>query len=227
LGLAEGLEQLLLLGAQILGRFDEKMDMEVAATLVAETGHALPGKLEDVAGLGPGRDVESLAALGNRNLDFLAQSRLDHRNLALMVEIRSFALETLVFGDVKDHVEVASRSAAPAGLALASQAELVAIVDARRHLDAEPLGLGNAALSAAFLAMLLHHLTVALAGIAGGGDREEASRLEQLALAAAMAADDGFLVLGIALAAAELAFFLAWDLDLFLDAAEGLGKLEA
>ncbi len=89
------------------------------------------------------------------------------------MDVGALALEQLVAAYGEEHVEVARRSAARAGLALAGQANARAVLDARRDGDLERLVAPHAALTGAGTARLVDHLARAVAGMAGALDGEE------------------------------------------------------
>src|SRR6185436_13758506 len=74
----------------------------------------------------------------------------------------------------QEDIEVARRSAARAGLALAGQPDAGAVLDAGRNVDLERLLAPHPALAGADLARLVDHLADAVAGVAGPLDGEEA-----------------------------------------------------
>ena len=105
-------------------------------------GMPLPRSAQLAPVLAAGRHLERHpAAARGRHLDGGAQRRLGDRDRHLDDEVVAAALEEVVGLDAHAHVEVAGRSAAHAGLALALDADLAAVLDARRDLDVVPAGL--------------------------------------------------------------------------------------
>ena len=90
------------------------------------------------------------------------------------MQVRAFAVEKVVAAHRQEHVEVARRAAARAGLALAREADARAVLDARRDVDLQRLVSAHAALARADLARLVDDLSRAMAGVAGALDGEEA-----------------------------------------------------
>src|SRR6185312_1397660 len=109
-----------------------------------------------------------------RHLDAAAERGLHHRDRHLAVDVGSLALEQLVAAHREEHVEVARRAAARAGLALAGEADARAVLDAGRDVDLERLVAPHAALAGTGAARLVDHLARAMAGRAGALYGEEA-----------------------------------------------------
>ena len=84
-----------------------------------------------------------------------------------MEQLRALAPERRVRRDVDRHVEAARRATAGPHLALGREADLVAVVDAGGHADAEPFRAFAPAGAAAILAWRLHDLALPAAARAG------------------------------------------------------------
>ena len=90
------------------------------------------------------------------------------------MDIGALALEQLVAAHRQEHVEIAGRPAARAGLALAGEPDARAVLDAGRDVDLERLLATHATLAGAAAARLVDHLAGAVTGMAGALDGEEA-----------------------------------------------------
>ena len=158
-------------------------------------------------------------------MDLAAEDRLREADRHLADDVRPLAHEERMLADVEDHVEVAGRRGPRSGLALATQLEARAVVDAGRDLDVQLLrpALGAAATARRTRVGDDRPLTVAVA--AGLGDREEPLLEAHLARAAALGAGARRRARLRAPPAARLAGREARDRDGLL-AAEG-GLLEA
>src|SRR5690606_41253325 len=97
----------------------------------------------------------------------------------------AIALEDRVLAHRDLDVEVARRSAGHAGLALAGQADAVAVVDAGRDLHLQHLLLADATVAGAVAAGAGDHLATAAAGRTGLLHGEDAALHAHLAAAAA------------------------------------------
>src|SRR5476651_2109352 len=185
-GLVELLEEFLLLGRQVHGRLDHDLDVHVAALARAHDWHALAAQAELVPALGACRNVDARElGVEGRDLDAAAERGLHHRERHLAVHVGALTLEQIVAAHRQEHVEVARRAAARAGLAFAGEANARAVLDAGWNVDLESLVAPHAALARASLARLVDHLPRALAGVAGAFDGEEALLRAQPAVALA------------------------------------------
>ena len=154
-----------------------------------------------------------------------AACRKAHRHFDDYVVI--LAYEEVVLLDVDHHVEVARRSAAPSGLALAAQLQARSVVDAGRNPYRERLGTADASLALALGAGVGDDRALAAALAAGGGDGKEALLGADLSGAAAIGA--GASALGAAARTASgagVAGRQALELDDFFGAARGFLELD-
>ena len=134
----EGLEQLALFAREILGRLHLDLDVHIAGDLRAQHRHALALEAELLAALAAlGHLHARLLAVDGGNFDLPAQRRRGHRDRHAAEDVGAVALEELVRLDRQEDVEIAGRSAAQAGLALAGQPYLGAVLDARRNVDGQ------------------------------------------------------------------------------------------
>ncbi len=99
----------------------------------AEAWHAFAAELEERAALGAGGNLERTLAFEGRDPDLAADGGGDEFDRDLAEKVIFLALEDFVLLDVDDDVEVAGRTAADAGLAIAGGAEAGAILDAGRE----------------------------------------------------------------------------------------------
>ena len=137
----------------------------------------------------PGRHADPLRAGERRHLDRRALDRLDDRDRDVHLEVVALALEDRALGDARDHVQVAGRAAAAAGLALAGQPHAAAVAHARRDVHLVALDLARLAAAVAGRARVLDLGAGAAADAARLRDREEALRLGLDAAALAGRAD--------------------------------------
>ena len=153
----------------LVGIVHVDQDVEVAARARPAKVRGTPAAQPDLRPrLGPRLDLQVLLAVRRRHPDARSQRRLGDRERELVEELRALALERRMRRDVDRHVQAARRSPARPDLALRREADLVAVVDAGRHADAEALRALAPAVAAAVLAGLLHDL--ALAATARAGD---------------------------------------------------------
>src|SRR5664280_1587947 len=176
----ERLERLALLPRELRGNPDVHDDVEVAARAgPAQMRRPATAQPDLRAGLRPGLDLHVLLAVRGRHADGRPQRRLGDRQREIVEELGALALERRVRRDVDRHVEAAGRAAPRADLALRGEADLVAVVDARGHADAEPLRALTAAVAAARLAGRLDDFALA----AASGARHDVDHLAQHRLA--------------------------------------------
>src|SRR5262249_56351709 len=142
------------------------------------------------------------------------------------VHIVPVAHEALVGGAVDVDVEVAGAAAARRVLPLARQAQALSVVDARRDVDGERLGLGRDARAAAVLALVLDDRPLAAAARADGADHEEALLVDDLAAAAARRTAIGTRARRRARSRAARARHAPAELDLLGASRHGLGERE-
>ena len=139
--LGEFLEQLALARGQAARRLDDHLDQLVAAPVAVKIDDALALEAQDLARLRAGRNLQLHFAFERRHFDLGAERGLRETDRHFDNHVVVLAHEHLVLLDVDDDVEVALRSAAVAGLALAAQLEARAVVDARRNLHRQRFGL--------------------------------------------------------------------------------------
>ena len=126
-------------------------------------GHAPAPQAELGARLGARLDLDLLVAVDRRHAGARAQGGLGDRDVELVVELGALALQLGVRRDVDRDVQAARRTAPRPGLALAREADLVALVDAGRDRDPELLAPLGPAVAVARLAGLLDDPALALA----------------------------------------------------------------
>ncbi len=157
-------------------RLDHHLAEEVSGIARAQPLDALAAQAKDLPGLGLGRHLHLGRAVERRDLDLAAEGGLRKADRHLAVQVVAIALKHPVRPEMDDDVEVAGRSAVHAGLALAGEANAIALVHAGRNLDREGLVALDAPGAAARGAGVGHHLARAVAGRARLLDREEALR---------------------------------------------------
>src|SRR5579863_3624190 len=184
--LGEFLEQLALARRQAARRFDDHLDQLIAAPVAVKIDDALALEPQDFSRLRARRNLELHFALERRHFDLGAHRRLRKADRHLDYHVVVLAHEHLVLLDVDDDVEIALRSAAVAGLALAAQLEARSVIDARRNLHRERFGLADSPLSLALGARVGDDHALAAALPAGRRDREESLLRADLAAAAAI-----------------------------------------
>ena len=104
------------------------------------------------------------------------------------MQVGAVALEERVRAERQENVEVARRTAAHAGLALAGEPDAGTVLDAGRNVDRQRALARDAAGARAGRARIVDHLAAALTGRAGALQREEALRVTDAAGAVAMRA---------------------------------------
>src|SRR5437867_4477000 len=138
-------------------------------------GHALAAHPDHLPMLRARRDAHlRFRALDRRHVDLVAERRLRRRETCEVHEIVAFATEEVVLLQADEDVEVAGRSAAHARLALAGDAELLAVVDAGRDGQSDLAVLALTAFASAVSALLIDGLPGAAAARAGGDVHEAA-----------------------------------------------------
>src|SRR3954471_12887160 len=124
--------------------------------------------------------------------------------------------------DLDEDEEVAIGAAVRSGLTFVGEAETHAVVDSRRDIDLELTVDLLVAVAAALAARVADHLAGAAAGAAGAADREEALLIEHLTAAVAGRTGAGAGAGLGAFAAAVLAVLHTRHLDLRVHAENGL-----
>src|SRR5882757_1203953 len=147
--LSEFLEQFALARSQAARRFDDDLDELIAASVAVKIDNSLALEAQDLSRLRGRRNLEFHFAVERRNFNLCADRRLRETDRRLDYHVVVLTHEHLVLLDVDDNVEIALRSAAVAGLALAAQLQPRAIVDARRNLYCKRFGFADSALSLA------------------------------------------------------------------------------
>ncbi len=146
---------------------------QVALARVAHRGDPLAAQAEDLAGLRARRNLEGHVAVQGRQFDLATQCRRGETDGHLAGQVRAFALEELVRRDADLDVQVAGRTAVAAGLALTRQANAIAVIDTRRHLDRERPRLADPPATMAIETGVGNGRARTLAGRTGLLDREE------------------------------------------------------
>src|SRR5262249_45019752 len=192
----------------------------------AQVGHALTPHAHHLAALGARGNAQVRGLVDRGNLDLVAESGLGDIDRQIEQQVVALAAEVAVRLDVEVQVAVAARAAGRTGLALTGQADLRAIVDARRHTHAQALGDLDAAPPTAGRARGGDDAPLAAAAIAHRHVNELAKhglgRSSQLARAVAARTDAG---LGARLNAATMAALTAVvprDLEFLVAAEDGL-----
>src|SRR5258708_3253186 len=209
-------------GGEGAGGFDRHFAQQVARIARAHALDAFAAQPEDLPRLRLGRDLDLGRALERGDLDLPAERRLREADRHLAVQIVPVALEDPVGLEVDHSVEIARRTAIHAGLALAGQADAIALIDARGNLHRQGLVLLDAPGAAAGRAGVGHHLAGAVAGGTRLLDREEALRQPHRPRAVAGVAGLGLRAGLRAGALAGLARFHRGDADLGRGAPRGL-----
>src|SRR5262245_13323984 len=101
------------------------------------------------------------------------------------MQVGAVALEELVRGEREENVEVAARTAAQAGLALAREADTRAVFDARRDVDRQGALTRDAAGAGAGGARVVDHLAAAVTRRTSAFEGEEALGVTDFSLAVA------------------------------------------
>src|SRR6266850_3592760 len=197
IGRALEVAQLLVEVALVLRERARHGDVEVhelvAAAAGAQVRHTLSAQPDHLTVLRPGRHADGrLDAVDRRHRELLAQRGLGRRDAQDVDQVVAFAPEQVVVLDADEDIEVARWSAAQARLTLTRDAQLLAVVDARRERELELFVAALAALAAALGADLVDRLARAAAARAGRDVHEAAEdrllHLPDLAAAVAGAA---------------------------------------
>eukprot|EP00635_Sarcinochrysidales_sp_CCMP3193_P011936 CAMPEP_0118909476 /NCGR_PEP_ID=MMETSP1166-20130328/12039_1 /TAXON_ID=1104430 /ORGANISM="Chrysoreinhardia sp, Strain CCMP3193" /LENGTH=359 /DNA_ID=CAMNT_0006848911 /DNA_START=52 /DNA_END=1128 /DNA_ORIENTATION=- len=154
-----------LVGREVGGDSDVDGDVVVAAVVALVEGRdALVGELESSAGLRAGgyRDVEGGFVEG-AGLEGGAEDGVDGVDVEGRVEVLALPREGGVGLDAEEDVEVARGPALGAGVALAGETELGAVVDAAGDVDGDGLRLAADAVAVAGGAVLVDLLARAAA----------------------------------------------------------------
>ena len=117
----------------------------VAAAEALEHGHAAARAGRDLARLRPRLNSSSMSPSSVGTVDRRAERGLRHRQIDRREDVVALAHEARVGPHVHEHVEVAGAAAERAGVALAADADALAVVDPRRDLDLERPLLDDAA----------------------------------------------------------------------------------
>src|SRR5277367_4131216 len=186
--LGKFLEQLALARRQAARRLDDYLDQLVAFSVAVKIDDALALEAQNFTRLRGGRNLQLHLALERRHFYFGADRRLRETDRRFDYHVVVLAHEHLVLLDVDDDVEIALRTAAVAGLALAAQFEARSIVDARRNFHGERFVLADSPLSLALGARVGNDHAFAAALPAGRRDRKKSLLRAHLAAAAAIGA---------------------------------------
>ena len=163
----ELLQQLALLAAQPSRDDDVGHHAQVAAAARApQARHPVAAHGEDVAGLRSRRHLDLDVAVQRRHRQLGAQRGQRGGHVEDGHEVVAVAQEALIGRDPHEHVEVAGRAAALAGVAAPGEADALAVGDPGRDVDTQraPAHLAPAAVAA--LARLLGDAALAVADVA-------------------------------------------------------------
>src|SRR5262249_50612206 len=164
LDLAQLLQHLALLGAELVGRPDVHADVQVAMAALAQARQALGAQPVGHAGLRPRLDPQRALAIRGRHVHLGAERGLRECDAEVVDQIVAVALEAGIVLDIEHGNEIAARAVAWAGHTLAAQREIVMIRDARRHVDLNRLLAPHAPIAAAALARIVDDRAFAGAG---------------------------------------------------------------
>ena len=143
------LEHLLLLAREINRRLDKGVHVQVPIAAAVQMRHALAAQAEDLTRLSAFRNRDARFGTHRRHTHLAAQCSGGKTQRQIGVQIVAVALEDFVLLDEHLHKEVSARTAVGAGLALTLDANALTVVDARRNIDFQRLGLTVAAASLA------------------------------------------------------------------------------
>lgn len=143
--LVEFLEHLLLLARQIDGSLHEGVYVQIAAAAAVQMRHTLAAQAEDLARLRAFRDRDACFGTHRRHAHFAAQGRGCVAQRQIGMQIVAVALENFMLLDEHLNEQIAAGAAVGAGFALALNADALTVVDARRNVDLQRLGLAVAA----------------------------------------------------------------------------------
>src|SRR5207248_1948532 len=182
LDVAQLLVQPALLLRERPGHNDVEIHELVAAARAPQMRHTLPADADHLAVLRRRGDAHlHLAALDRGHADLVAEYGLRRRDAQHVDEVVIVALERLVVLDADEHIEIAGGATAHAGLAVAGDAKLLAVVDARRDGQRDLAILALAPFAAAARADLVDSLAGAAAPRTGGDvDKPAEDRLLHL-----------------------------------------------
>src|SRR4029079_6860845 len=126
-----------------------------------------------------------LALVDGRHLEFAAKGCRHHRDRNPAMQVSAIALEEFVSRQRQENVEIAGRSAADGGFALAREANAGAVFHALRNVDGQGPVARHPSRARAGWTGVFDHLAAALAARAGPLPRKEALGLPHAALPAA------------------------------------------
>ena len=167
------LEQLALVFGELDRGFHRHVAVQIAGVAAAHALDALATQAEGLAALGAFGQVDGGLALQRGHVDLAAQGGGGDADRHLAVQVVALALEDVVLAQPDLDVEVASRTAVLARLAVAAGADALAVVDAGRDLDLQRLLLLDLALAVAGRAGLGNDLAAAVAVRTGLLDTEK------------------------------------------------------
>src|SRR5262249_35181547 len=156
-GLAEAAEQVALLLGQAAGDGDVDPHVLVAAPEALEHGHSFPAEDAHRAGLRARFELELSLTVEGRHGDLRAERRLGHRQRHARIDVVALTDEVAVRAHGDAHVDVAGAGTRRAGMALARDADALAVVNPGRNVDVERALLDDTALAAALAARCLDH----------------------------------------------------------------------
>src|SRR5438105_12855341 len=220
----EGLQGLALPGAELLRDLQQQAIAGVAVAALAQPRHPLAAQAQHLVRLAAGGDFQRVRTVEHGHLDLGAERQLGERYGQVAEQIGAVAREDRVVADPHEDVEIAGGAAVHAAAALAGQAQLHAVVDAGRDLDAQDVVAAQPSLAPTVLARALVDLALAAAARTRARHREKAVAHADLAAALARVARR---LLRARLAAAALARLAALEpRDLDLRVQPGRGVLE-
>src|SRR5919197_5538982 len=184
------LQELALLLVHTLRHLDPEPREDVALAGAGEARRAAALDPQQLAVLGAGRHLQRDRPFGRRHLDLAAERGGRERHRHLHDEVVAAPLVDRRRRHAREDDDVARGTAVLAGLALALEPNLRAVLDARLDLHRVRLDAALAARAAALRARLLDHGAVAAAARARLREREQALRLGLDAAAVALRADD-------------------------------------
>ncbi len=198
----------------------------IAASAAAQVRHTLSAQVEDLARLRARGNLQLLVAVEGRHIHIRAEGGLGHVDVEVEQDVVLAALEELMRLDVQHEEQAAAWAAIDAGSALPCQADLRTHVHARGNLHLLLDGLTLQPRAAAGVTRRRDGLTTPITGGTGGRlhhlAEEGLTDLAHLALSVTGGAFDGTGARFRARAVTGRAGFLTLELDLLLDAEDGL-----
>jgi hypothetical protein len=132
-------KRIFLLFAQIDRRLDLDLAVQIADVPGTHIFDAFSAKSKNPFGLAFSRDLKLRTAIQGWDLDLTAESRHCNADWHLAIETVAIPRKNGVLAGSNLYIKIASRTAG-AALTLARQSNLIAIINAGRHLDLKGLG---------------------------------------------------------------------------------------